>query len=33
MLVVNALGFNNTEPRYYYPGLPRNGYAGIRYSF
>ena len=33
MLIVNALGFNNTEPRYYYPGLPRNGYAGIRFRF
>ena len=33
MLVVNALGFDNSEPRYYYPGLPRNGYAGIQYSF
>jgi iron complex outermembrane receptor protein len=33
MLVVNARGFGGAEPRYYYPGLPRNGYAGIRFSF
>jgi iron complex outermembrane receptor protein len=33
MLIVNARGFNNSEPRYYYPGLPRNLYFGIRYSF
>jgi iron complex outermembrane receptor protein len=31
MLVVNALGINNTEPRYYYPGLPRHGFAGVRF--
>jgi len=30
MLIVNAIGFNNSEPRYYYPGLPRNFFAGIR---
>lgn len=33
MLIVNARGFNNSEPRYYYPGLPRHGYAGIQYTF
>jgi iron complex outermembrane receptor protein len=33
MLVVNALGINNAEPRYYYPGLPRHGYAGIQFRF
>ncbi len=33
MLIVNAIGFNNNEPRYYYPGLPRHGYAGIKFSF
>jgi iron complex outermembrane receptor protein len=31
MLIVNARGFNNSEPRYYYPGLPRHVYAGIQY--
>lgn len=32
MIVVNAIGFGNTEPRYYYPGLPRNFYAGLRFT-
>jgi len=31
MLVVNAIGIGNNEPRYYYPGLPRNMYAGIEF--
>jgi len=33
MLIVNAIGFGNSEPRYYYPGLPRNVYAGIQFRF
>jgi iron complex outermembrane receptor protein len=33
MLVVNALGFGNSEPRYYYPGLPRHFYAGMELRF
>lgn len=33
MLIVNAIGFNNAEPRYYYPGLPRHFYGGIRIHF
>lgn len=33
MLVVNAIGFGNNEPRYYYPGLPRHAYAGIQIRF
>lgn len=33
MLIVNAIGFGNNEPRYYYPGLPRNWYAGIKFRF
>ncbi len=33
MIIVNAVGFSNTEPRYYYPGLPRHFYGGIRLSF
>jgi len=33
MLVVNALGFGNNEPRYYYPGLTRYIYAGIGFRF
>lgn len=31
MLVVNAIGIGNNEPRYYYPGLPRYIYAGIEF--
>ncbi len=33
MLLVNARGFGGSEPRYYYPGLPANYYAGISYRF
>jgi iron complex outermembrane receptor protein len=33
MLIVNAQGFNNSEARYYYPGLPRHGYFGIQATF
>ena len=33
MLLVNALGFGNSEPRYYYPGLPRHFYAGVEFRF
>ena len=31
MLVVNARDFGGTEPRYYYPGLARNFYGGVRF--
>ncbi|MDD4777428.1 MAG: TonB-dependent receptor [Fermentimonas sp.] len=30
MLTVNAVAFGNAEPRYYYPGMPRHFYSGIR---
>lgn len=33
MLVVNAIAIGNREPRYYYPGLPRNFYFGLQYRF
>lgn len=33
MLIVNALGFGNSEPRYYYPGLPRHFYGGLQFHF
>lgn len=33
MLIVNAIGFNNVEPRYYYPGLPRHFYGGLQIHF
>lgn len=34
-IVTNAVGFGGKSPRYYYPGNPRNYYAGmqINYSF
>lgn len=28
-ILINATGFNNSEPRYYYPGNPRNYYGGV----
>jgi len=33
MVVVNALTVGNNEPRYYYPGLPRHAYLGLRFKF
>jgi iron complex outermembrane receptor protein len=30
MLTVNAVAFGNAEPRYYYAGLPRHFYGGVR---
>ena len=33
MVVVNALAPSGGEPRYYYPGTPRHGYAGAAFSF
>lgn len=35
MLLINAEGFGNTAPRYYYPGEPINYYAGanLKYIF
>jgi iron complex outermembrane receptor protein len=32
MLVVNAIGFGTNEPRYYYPGMPRNSYFGVAFE-
>lgn len=32
-ILINATGFNNSEPRYYYPGNPRNYYAGISLNY
>ncbi len=32
-ILINATGFGNSEPRYYYPGLPRNWFGGIKVSF
>lgn len=33
MFVVNARAFEGSEPRYYYPGLPLNVYAGAELRF
>lgn len=33
MILINARGFGGAAPRYYYPGLPRNFYAGIRLEY
>jgi iron complex outermembrane receptor protein len=33
MVQVNAQGFGGSQPRFYYPGLPRNFYAGIRLEY
>ena len=32
-ILINATGFNNVEPRYYYPGNPRNYYGGILLNY
>lgn len=33
MIVVNAFAAPNAEPRYYYPGMPGNGYMGVAFHF
>ncbi len=33
MILVNAPSFGGAEPRYYYPGLPRNYFLGISIDF
>ena len=33
MIVVNAQGFGTSDPRYYYPGLPRNMITSVKLSF
>lgn len=33
MIIANAVGFGSNEPRYYYPGVPANWYAGISVGF
>lgn len=33
MLLINAVGFGNNSPRYYYPGEPRNYYLGINLKY
>ncbi|WNJ18500.1 TonB-dependent receptor domain-containing protein [Pontibacter sp. G13] len=33
MVLVNAIGFGGADPRYFYPGAPRNAYAGAQVSW
>lgn len=33
MILVNAVGFGNSSPRYYYPGLPRNYFFGLSLDY
>jgi iron complex outermembrane receptor protein len=33
MVVVNAIGIGNNAPRYFYPGMPISGYAGVKMFF
>jgi len=32
-VLINAVGFGNSEPRYYYPGNERNFYAGLEVGY
>jgi iron complex outermembrane receptor protein len=32
MLVINAIATGSGEPRFFYPGMPRHGYAGLIFS-
>ncbi|CAM3510389.1 TonB-dependent receptor family protein [Aequorivita lipolytica] len=32
-VLINATGFGNSEPRYYYPGRPRNWFGGVKIGF
>ncbi len=32
-ILINAVGFGGSEPRYYYPGMPRNWYVGIKIGY
>lgn len=32
-VLINAVGFGNSEPRYYYPGNDRNLYAGLEVRY
>ena len=32
-VLINATGFGSSEPRYYYPGMPRNWYSGVNVKF
>ncbi|WP_335966278.1 TonB-dependent receptor [Galbibacter sp. PAP.153] len=32
-ILINAVGFGDSEPRYYYPGLPINYYGGLKLKY
>jgi len=32
-ILINAMAFGNAQPRYYYPGLPRNSYLSMKVSY
>ncbi len=32
-ILINAVGFGNSEPRFYYPGLPRNYFGNLRVEY
>jgi len=32
-VLINATGFGNSQPRYYYPGMPRNWFGGIKVHY
>ncbi|MDO6760220.1 TonB-dependent receptor [Tamlana sp. 2_MG-2023] len=32
-ILINAVGFGNSEPRYYYPGAPRNWFGGFKLRY
>lgn len=32
-ILINAVGFGGSEPRYYYPGIPRNWYSGFKVGY
>ncbi|WP_313110989.1 TonB-dependent receptor family protein [Aequorivita sediminis] len=32
-ILINATGFGNSKPRYYYPGMPRNWFGGIKLKY
>lgn len=32
-ILINATGFGNAEPRYYYPGMPRNWFTGVKLAY
>ncbi|MEH6765227.1 MAG: TonB-dependent receptor [Aequorivita antarctica] len=33
LVLINATGFGNSEPRFYYPGIPRNWYSSFKIKY